>query len=150
MNESVMLILDKIGANLNEGLRAVKLAKRALDGQLLSIDGMFDRLFDATLEKADSGYICQADLMRHVCAEIETNESIKTLADDLYDLGWTSKPQNALYIRFLGYLKKRLRYVKSAYPRFYGVAAIHLSSSEEYEQRTKNTRSLDVIDNDSL
>lgn len=127
MNENVMLLLDKIGVHLNEGLRATKLAKRALEGQLPNIDKVFDRLFDATLEEVDEGYICQADLMRHVCAEIETNDAIKELADELRDLGWTSKPQNALYIRFIEYLKKRLRYVKSAYPRFYGVAATHMS-----------------------
>ena len=129
-NENVMLLLDKIGAQLNEGLRAVKLAKRALDDQLPDIEGVFDRLFDATLEEADEGYICQADLMKHVCAEIETNEAIKAIADELHDLGWASKPQNALYIRFLEYLKKRLRYVKSAYPRFYGVASVHLFTDD--------------------
>lgn len=126
-DENVMLLLDKIGAHLNEGLRAVKLAKRALEGQLPDIDDVFNRLFDATLEEVDDGYICQADLMRHVCAEIETNDAIKELAEELRDLGWVSKPQNALYIRFIEYLKKRLRYVKSAYPRFYGVAATHMS-----------------------
>lgn len=126
-DENVMLLLDKIGAHLNEGLRAVKLAKRALEGQLPDIDDVFNRLFDATLEEVDDGYICQADLMKHVCAEIETNDAIKELAEELRDLGWVSKPQNALYIRFIEYLKKRLRYVKSAYPRFYGVAATHMS-----------------------
>ena len=129
-NENVMLLLDKIGAQLNEGIRAVKLAKLALDDQLPNIDKVFDRLFDATLEEVDEGYICQADLMKHVCAEIETNEAIKAVADELHDLGWTPKPQNALYIRFIEYLKKRLRYVKSAYPRFYGVAAVHLFSDD--------------------
>lgn len=130
MNENVMLLLDKIEAQLREGIKAAKLAKLALDDQLPDIENVFDRLFDATLEGSDEGYICQADLMRHVCAEIETNEAIKAIADELHDLGWTSKPQNALYIRFIEYLKKRLRYVKSAYPRFYGVAAVHLSSSD--------------------
>ena len=126
-DDNVMLLLDKIGVHLNEGLRAAKLAKRALEGQLPNMEDVFNRLFDATLEEVDEGYVCQADLMRHVCAEIETNGAIKELADELRDLGWTSKPQNALYIRFLEYLKKRLRYVKSAYPRFYGVAATHMS-----------------------
>lgn len=135
-DENVMLLLDKIGVQLNEGLRAVKLAKRALEDQIPNIEDVFNRLFDATLEEVDEGYICQADLMKHVCAEIETNGAIKAIADELRDLGWTSRPQNALYIRFLEYLKKRLRYVKSAYPRFYGVAATHLSSDEEYAAYT--------------
>lgn len=136
MNENVMLLLNKVGSQLNESLRAIKLAKRALDDQLPDVGDVFDRLFDATLEVVDEGYICQADLMKHVCAEIETNEALNTLADELRDLGWTSRPQNALYIRFLDYLKKRLRYVKSAYPRFYGVAATHLSSDVEYASHT--------------
>ena len=70
--------------------------------------------------------------MAHVCSELITNAALAPLANELRDLGWTPKPQNALYIRFLDYLRDRLRYVKSAYPRFYGVETVHLSSDEEY------------------
>lgn len=133
-DENIILLLDKIEVQLREGLKAVKLAKRVLEGdQLPDLTNVFDRLFNATLAEAPGeNFLRQTDLMSHVCSELITNAALAPLANELRDLGWTPKPQNALYIRFLDYLRDRLRYVKSAYPRFYGVETVHLSSDEEY------------------
>ena len=52
-DENIILLLDKSEVQLREGLKAVKLAKRVLEGdQLPALKNVFDRLFNATLADA--------------------------------------------------------------------------------------------------